>query len=183
MEVAEEAFCPRRSSPPNPFSTALFTSVNGAVGAASSIRGVSTVVSRVLRVVAAVAVAIGGYSHYHLWDVAYRHTPVRELFVVNAAASLVIGIGLLTGPRRLAALAGIGVSFLTLVAFGLSRGPGVPTFHGTFTESGLQPSNVHVLGVNVALLTVIVEAVALLLSVAILARRPGRAPAETGAKA
>lgn len=143
----------------------------------------STVTSRVVRVLAAVAVLIGGYSHYHLWDVAYRHTPVKELFLVNAAASLVVGIGLVVGPRRLAALGGIGVSFLTLLAFGLSRGPGVPTFHGTFTESGLQPSNVHVLGVNVALLTVIVEGVALLLSVAVLGRGPGRASADVGVKA
>jgi len=139
---------------------------------------VSTVTSRVVRVLAAVAVLIGGYSHYHLWDVAYRHTPVKELFIINAVTSLVIGIGLVIGPRRLAALGGIGVSLLTLVAFVLSRGPGVPTFHGTFTETGLQPSNVHVLGVNVALLTLIVEGAALLLSAIILGRTPGRTPAD-----
>ncbi len=137
------------------------------------------VTSRVLRVIAAAAVIIGGYCHYHLWDGAYRHAPVRELFVINAIASLVIGIALAIGPRRLAALGGIGLSVLTLVAFGLSRGPGVPTFHQTFTESGLQPSNVHVLGVGVAVMTLIVEGVALLLSLVILTRTPQRRRAAT----
>lgn len=130
--------------------------------------------SRVLRIVAAAAVLIGGYCHYHLWDVAYRHTPVKEMFVINFVASLVIGIALVIGPRRLAALGGIGVSALTLVAFILSRNGGVPTFHQKFTESGLQPSNVHVFGVKVALLTLITEGVALLLCLVILSRSPRR---------
>ena len=132
------------------------------------------VTSRIVRLIAAAAVLVGGYCHYHLWDVAYRHAPVRELFIINAIGSLVIGIALAIGPRRLAALGGIGVSVLTLVAFGLSRGPGVPSFHGTFTESGLQPSSVHVLGAGVALLTLIAEGVALVLSLVILAWAPRR---------
>ncbi|MDQ6782092.1 MAG: hypothetical protein M3063_01325 [Actinomycetota bacterium] len=137
----------------------------------------SPVTLRLVRVLAGVAVLIGGYGHYHLWDVAYRHTPVKELFVIEAIASLVIGIGLVIGPRRLVALGGLGVSVLTLVAFGLSRikSVGVPTFHGKFTETGLQPSNVHVLGVGVALMTLIVEGIALLLSLVILTRTPSRA--------
>lgn len=139
------------------------------------------VTSRVLRIIAAVAIVIGGYCHYHLWDVAYRHAPVRELFVINAVASALVGIGLAIGPRRLAALGGIGLSVLTLAAFALSRGSGVPTFHGTFTESGLQPSGVHVLGVQVAVLTLIVEGVALLLSLVTLFRNPKRRRAGVGA--
>ncbi|MDQ2726236.1 MAG: hypothetical protein M3Y36_12190 [Actinomycetota bacterium] len=130
------------------------------------------VTSRIVRLVAGAAVLIGGYGHYHLWDVSYRHAPVKELFVTNAIASLVIGIALVIGPRRLAALGGIGLSVLTLVAFGLSRGPGVPSFHGTFTESGLQPTSVHVFGVGVALVTLIAEGVALVLSLLILAWAP-----------
>lgn len=131
------------------------------------------VINRILRLIAAAAVFIGGYCHYHLWDVSYRHAPVKELFVINVVASVVIGVALAIGPRRLAALGGIGLSLLTLVAFGLSRGPGVPSFHGTFTESGLQPSSVHVFGVEVAVLTLIAEGVALLLSLVIL-RTPRR---------
>lgn len=136
---------------------------------------VAMVTSRIVRLIAAAAVLIGGYAHYHLWDVSYRHAPVKELFVINAIASLVIGIALAIGPRRLAALGGIGLSVLTLAAFALSRGPGVPTFHATFTESGLQPSSVHVLGVGVALVTLIAEGVALVLSLVILAWAPPKA--------
>ncbi|MGI8751595.1 MAG: hypothetical protein ACR2MN_04675 [Acidimicrobiales bacterium] len=138
------------------------------------------VTARIVRLLAAAAVLIGGYCHYHLWDVAYRHSRVRELFVINAIASLVIGLALAIGPRRLAALGGIGLSVLTLVAFALSRGPGVPSFHGTFTETGLQPSSVYVLGVGVALMTLIAEGVALVLSLVILAWAPHR-PGARGA--
>lgn len=130
--------------------------------------------SRILRIVAAAAVLIGGYCHYHLWDVAYRHTPVKELFIINAVASLIIGIALVIGPRRLAALSGLGVSVFTLLAFILSRNGGVPTFHQTFTESGLQPTSVHVFGVEVALMTLITEGIALLLCAVILFSTPRR---------
>lgn len=128
----------------------------------------SPLVSRVLRVVAGVAVLIGGYSHYNLWqNGGYKGSPVGPMFVVNAVASLVIGIALVIGPRRLAALGGLGLSALTLIAFALKQGPGVPTlFHGKvtyFTESGLVPYKVHVLGIEVAVTTLIVESVAVVL--------------------
>ena len=71
-------------------------------------------------------------------------------------------------------------SVLTLgmaLLFVLSRGPGVPSFHGTFTETGLQPASIHVLGIGVALMTLIVEGIAVVLSAVILARRPRLASA------
>jgi hypothetical protein len=120
---------------------------------------------RILRVIAAAAVVLGGYAHYDLYHSAgSRYTPVGSMFLLDFIAALVIGVLLLIGPRRLAAFFGFGASVLALVAFLLSRGPGVPTFSGkTFKESGLSPQTVHLLGVEIALLVIIVEAVAIVL--------------------
>lgn len=133
---------------------------------------------------AGVAVLIGGYSHYELWHITslgYKDGPVGPMFITNAVASLILGIALVIGPRRLAALGGIGISALTLIAFALKQGPGVPTiFHGKvvyFTEKGLVPYNLHVLGIEVALTTLIVEGLAVVLCIILLVTSPRSAPA------
>jgi hypothetical protein len=114
------------------------------------------------RVVAAVTIAAGGLLHYRLWhDDGYRHTFVREMFVANIVASAVVTVALLV-PRaiRLSALGGVLLALGSLAAFFLSRGPGLPTLHGTWKETGLQPAGDKVFGVKVALVVIVVEAVA-----------------------
>lgn len=120
------------------------------------------------------AILVGGYCHYHLAKTAYQGAPVQSEFYTNAVASLVLGIVVIVGPRRLAALGGLGLSAVTLIGFGLSRikSVGVPSFHlHKFTETGLEPSNIHVFGVKVALLTLIVEGLAVVLCAAVLVGR------------
>jgi hypothetical protein len=92
---------------------------------------------------------------------------------VNVALSAVIAIALLVRPNRLVAGAGLLLAAGSLAAFGLSRGPGLPTFHGKFTETGLQPHNVRFLGQPAALGVLIVEGLAVLLCLALLLRGPG----------
>ncbi len=141
----------------------------------------SLLVQRILRVVAA-AVAIGGYAHYDLYqDVGYKHTPVGTMFVLDAIASLVIAVLLLFGPRRIVAFLGAGVSFVALLAFILSRGPGVPTFGGTtWKEAGLTPQTTHLLGLEIALVVIIVEAVGLVLGAVLLLGRGSPKSRESG---
>jgi hypothetical protein len=126
----------------------------------------SPVALRVLRVIAAAAVAVGGYAHYDLYNTGgYRYTPVGSMFLLDFISAWVIALLLLIGPRRLATFFGFGVSFLSLLAFVLSRGPGVPTFSGaTFKESGLSPQTIHIAGVEIALVVIIVESIGILLS-------------------
>jgi hypothetical protein len=139
----------------------------------------SSLVLRGTRVIAAAAIAIGGYAHYDLYqNVGYKHAPVGTMFLLDFIASVVIAVLLLVGPRRIVAFLGFGVSFVTLLAFTLSRGPGVPTFSGvTFKEPGLTPQTTHLLGIEIALVVIIVESIgivlcaALFLSVPVAARR------------
>ncbi len=131
----------------------------------------------VLRIVAAAAIAIGGYAHYDLYSgtAGYRHTPVGSTFLLDFIASIVIAILLLVGPRRIAAFFGVGVSFLTLLAFVLSRGPGTPTLSGTtWKESGLTPQNIHLFGIEIDLVVLVVEAIGLILSATLFLSRSKR---------
>jgi hypothetical protein len=135
---------------------------------------------RVARVVAAAAVALGGYAHYDLYyNAGYRYAPVGSMFVLNFVSAWVIALLLLVGPRRIASFLGVGVSVLSLLAFILSRGPGVPTFSGTnFKESGLSPQSVHIVGIEIALVVIVVEAVGVLLCAGIFFLHPARRPQE-----
>jgi hypothetical protein len=121
---------------------------------------------RVMRVVVAAAIVLGGYAHYDLYqNVGYKHTPVGTMFLLDFIASLVIAVVLLVGPRRIGAFLGFGVSFVTLLAFILSRGPGVPTLGGTtFKEPGFTPQSTHLLGVEIALLVIVVESIGIIMS-------------------
>ncbi len=126
--------------------------------------------SRALSVLAAVAIAIGGYLHLAIWSGGYRYAPVKEMFLLNVGISGAVAAALFFHPRKLTALAGLALSLGSLAAFGLSRGPGLPTRHGTFTEMGLAPHNVRFLGAPAALTLLAAEALAVLLCTAILLR-------------
>src|SRR5579872_4767908 len=98
---------------------------------------------------AAVFLAIAGYVHFKIWQVEYRHAPVREMFVANWVVSAVV-VALLvvtafigTGGRWVAA-AGFVLAVGSIAAFALSRGPGLPTLHGTFKETGLETTASYV---------------------------------------
>lgn len=92
------------------------------------------------RVLAAVAVLVGGYVHLRLYDDGYRDVPdvmLGRSFLANAVASGVVVALLATWRSRLALLAGLGIALGTLGAFAKSRiGDGI----FGFTETGLQPS-------------------------------------------
>jgi hypothetical protein len=122
-----------------------------------------------LRVVAAVALVVIGYGHFNLWQNGYKHTPVDQMFLLCFAAGIVLGLLALVGPRRIAGLLGAGFALLTFAAFALSRGPGVPTFNGTFKEHGyLSPTaGLHLFGLNIALTLMIAEGVAVVVCAAL----------------
>lgn len=111
-------------------------------------------------VVAAIAVAVGGYLHLEIWKGGYRYAPVKEMFLLNVGLSGAVAVALLLHPRRLIAAAGIVLSAGSLTAFALSRGPGLPSRHGIFTEIGLAPLNVRFLGGPAAVTLLAAEAVA-----------------------
>ena len=130
--------------------------------------------NRVVTIVAAVAIAVGGYLHWKIWDDAYRHAPVREMFLINVGLSAVLAIALLLRPTKLIAAGGFLLAAGSLVAFALSRGPGLPTFHGKFTETGLQPHNVQFLGQPAAVAVLVAEALAVICCLGLLVRRTAR---------
>jgi plastocyanin len=108
----------------------------------------------VLRIVAAVAIVIGGLIHLQLYFDGYRDVPDANLgrsFLLNGFGSVVIAIGLLARRDVLVRLAAIVLVVGTLVAFTLTRN-GHAVFG--FTEHGFEPS-------PQAALTLIVEIVAL----------------------
>jgi hypothetical protein len=129
---------------------------------------------RIVGIVAAVAVGLGGYLHLAIWRGGYRFAPVRELFLLNVGISAAVAAGLAFHPRKLTAAAGLVVSLGTLAAFALSRGPGLPTLHGRFTEMALAPDNVRFLGGPAAIAVLAAEAVAVVATTAMLLGR--RAP-------
>jgi len=135
--------------------------------------------NRIIGAVAAVAVAVGGYLHLEIWRGGYRYAPVNNMFLLNVGLSAVVAIALLVRPSKLTALAGLLLAAGSLAAFGLSRGPGLPTLHGTFTEKGLAPLNVRFLGGPAAVTLLAAEAIAVILCVAMLSSRQRHgAPAE-----
>jgi hypothetical protein len=123
---------------------------------------------RIVCAIAALAVAIGGYLHLQIWRGGYRYAPVKEMFLVNVGVSVVVAVALLVFPRKISALGGLLLSLGTLAAFGLSRGPGLPTLHGKFTEKGLNPHNVRFLGQPAAVTILSAEGLAVVLCAALL---------------
>ncbi|NND75671.1 MAG: hypothetical protein HKN44_11760 [Ilumatobacter sp.] len=90
-------------------------------------------VSRILRIVAAVAALVAGYAHLKLYNDGYKDIPIANIgtqFLLNALGAVVIAAGLVaplvvrTLPswvRWSAPVAGIGWSAMSLLAFWLSR--------------------------------------------------------------
>ncbi len=95
--------------------------------------------SRIIRIVAAALVLIGGLVHLQLYFGGYRSVPNANLgrsFILNAVAAAVIAIALVARPDKLIRVAGIVYAASTLGAFTVSR-----TDKGIFgfTEHGLNP--------------------------------------------
>ncbi len=107
--------------------------------------------SRMLRLVGAVLVLIGGAVHLKLNLDDYGTADIARTFAINAGASALVAAYLVLRDDILGPLAGIAVSLGTLIAFGLSRqGEGILDFR----ETGFNPS-------PDAAVTVVVEALAL----------------------
>jgi len=126
-------------------------------------------IMRPLWVVAALAIALGGYVHLRIWQHEYRHAPIREMFVANwlvsaVVAALLVGAAAFSPARHrlgdLVLLAGLVLSVGTLVAFAASLGPGLPTLHGTFKEHGIETTASYVFALGSAKVTLATETVA-----------------------
>ncbi len=133
------------------------------------VRSIEVAIVRTLRIVAAVAIALGGFVHLRIWQHEYRHAPVREMFMANWLLSAVIAallLGTVVLPRALRrmdvliVMAGLTWSIGTLAAFALSRGPGLPTLHGSFKEHGLETTASYVSTWGSAKVTLVTETVA-----------------------
>lgn len=118
---------------------------------------------------AAVCTALAGFVHFRIWQNEYRHAPVREMFIANAVLSALLVLGILAGmaPRRSQSPAHRGLlvavmvfCLASLVAFGLSRGPGLPTLHGSFKEHGLETTSSYVFGFGSAKAVLVAETLA-----------------------
>lgn len=119
------------------------------------------------RLIAAVAIGLGGYLHFDLWRDVYRRAEIREMFLLNVFASAFLAVAILAPLRqvlmnRLVALGGLALAGGSLLAFALSRGPGLPTPHGLWKESGLSPEGIEFLGASTTLVVLIAEGIALL---------------------
>ena len=115
-----------------------------------------------LRIAAATALLIGGALHARLAFDGYGTTDLITLFFLNAVGSALVVAWIAYDRGPFALLAGIGVSTVSLLAFGLSRvGDGVVGFRGVGLDPGPD-----------ALLTLVAEGLALLLlAVALLRAR------------
>lgn len=123
----------------------------------------------IARASAAACIAIAGFVHFRIWEHEYRHAPVREMFLANAVVSVVLVVGLAAGiasrrpQRRLQRgmlAAGVLLCLTSLAAFALSRGPGLPTLHGSFKEHGLETTAAYVFGIGSAKVVLVAEAMA-----------------------
>ncbi len=113
-----------------------------------------------LRTFAAVASITAGVLHWDIWaHHGYRSTPIREMFIASAAVGVVVGLIAFLPSRGSAILAGL-ANAVFLGAFALSRVSKVPTFHGSFSETGLAPKDAMLLGASTTLLLLVAEGVA-----------------------
>ena len=141
------------------------------------------------RLAVALLLAVGGYVHFRIWQNEYRHAPVREMFVANWVASAVVVVVLVVlsvrrwGTPRLEGMAvgaGLAISLGSLVAFALSRGPGLPTLHGTFQEHGLETTASYLFNLGSAKTILVTETLAAVLSGALLVQGGGFVPIRKG---
>ena len=103
--------------------------------------------ARILRLLAAVLLLVGGAIHLELNLDAYGNDEILKAFALNAGASALVAAYLVLRDDRLGPLLGLALSLGSLVAFGLSRrGDGILGFR----EVGWNPA-------PEAVLTVVVE--------------------------
>lgn len=125
------------------------------------------------RAVVAITSVLSGALHLDIWaNHGYRSAPVRELFVLQGSAAIAAGVTVLM-PRAGAAWPALLVNMASLIAFALSRTVGVPTLHGSFAETGLQPSGARLLGVSSTAVTLVVGVLAVVISLYLLFHREG----------
>jgi drug/metabolite transporter (DMT)-like permease len=87
-----------------------------------------------LRIVAALAVLVGGAVHLQQWLTVFRDQSIGPSFLVNAVASLVVAIALVATDDRVvrgAVVAGLALSIGSLLALLASRTVGLPGFEAT----------------------------------------------------
>ncbi len=115
-----------------------------------------------VRIAASAALLIGGALHARLAFDGYGTTDLITLFFLNAVGSALVAAWIAYDRTPFSLMAGVGVSAVSLLAFGLSRaGDGVVGFRGV----GLEPS-------PDVLLTLVAEGLAvLLLAFAVLRER------------
>lgn len=141
-------------------------------------------IRRIECLAAAACIAVTGYIHFKIWQHEYRHAPIREAFLAFVVASVVVTVLLVvTATRPIIALgigkvslfAGMILAQASLLAFAVSRGPGIPTLlHGTFKEKGLETTASYVFSLGSAKVSLVAETAAALLCGALLIQR--RAP-------
>ena len=137
---------------------------------------------RIECLVAAGCIALTGFVHFEIWRYDYRHAPVREMFLAQAAVSAIVAVLLVVTAARPVLAAGIGkwsllagmlLAEASLVAFAVSRGPGLPTLHGNFKEHGLETTASYVFGLGSAKTILVAETAAAVLCGALLIQRRG----------
>jgi hypothetical protein len=73
---------------------------------------------RLLMGIGAVALAVSGLVHLHLWDIAYRHVDtLGPLFIVQGLVALALAVGLVVWPRPALALAGVVFALGTIAGY------------------------------------------------------------------
>lgn len=110
------------------------------------------------RLALAVALAISGYTHAHLYMQGYQHIPtIGPAFLVQAAAFFAMAVLIVVGaPDWMVAAAGLG-SAAALVAFALSRTVGL----FGFSERGWDPAPYAAISVLTELAAVVLASVLL----------------------
>lgn len=119
---------------------------------------------RLLRIVAALALLVGGLVHLQLYFEGYRSIDkIGPSFLLNAIASGVVAAALVARREWFIRLAGIGVAAGTIGAFIISRqGDGLFDFR----EQGLKPSPQAIIALVVEIVAIVALAASFLPSVA-----------------
>lgn len=124
-----------------------------------------------LRMLGAVLLVVGGAIHTWLAFDGYGTADLETVFLLNGAGSALVAAALASTRGPIAPLAGAGISAISLLAFALSRiGDGVVGFRAT----GLEPA-------PEALLTLVVEAAALVVIGAVVVAERRRLAADVRA--
>jgi plastocyanin len=121
-------------------------------------------IGRPLRIVAALALLVGGLVHLQLYFEGYRSIDkIGPSFLLNAIASGVVAAALVARGEWFVRLAGIGVAAGTIAAFVISRqGDGLFDFR----EQGLNPSPQAIIALLVEIVAIVALAMTFLPSVA-----------------